>query len=104
MRKKIKILGTSLPPIKREDSHRRTGNFLPEAAVNRLHAQSHVAQIFTKQSSTKRNEGHTRQQHRAYLHMKVARYSFSGSIPSKFERKLCRHKQTLRKIKTGRIR
>ena len=32
------------------------------------------------------------QQHRAYWHMKVARYSFSGSIPSKFERKLCRNK------------
>ena len=87
-----------------DHSHRRTGNFLPEGTVNRLHAQSHVAQIFTKQSSRKRNEGHTRQQHRAYLHMKVARYSFSGSIPSKFERKLCRNKQTFRKINTGSIR
>ena len=36
--------------------------------------------------------------------MKVARYSFSGSIPSKFERKLCRHKQTVRKITTSCIR
>ena len=45
-----------------------------------------VAQIFTKQS--KRNEGHTMQQHRPYWHMKVARYSFSGSIPAKFEHKL----------------
>ena len=37
-----------------------------------------VAQIFTKQS--KRNEGHTMQQHRPSWHMKVPRYSFSGSI------------------------
>ena len=36
--------------------------------------------------------------------MKVARYSFSGSIPSKFKRKLCRHKQTFRKITTSCIR
>ena len=40
------------------------------------------AQIFTEQS--KRNEGRTMQQHRPYWHMKVARYSFSGSIPVKF--------------------
>ena len=57
-----------------------------------------VAQIFTKQS--KRNEGHTMQQHRPYWHMKVARYSFSGSIPTKFEHKLRRHKQTFGKIAT----
>ena len=31
---------------------------------------------------------------------KVARYSFSGSIPSKFEHKLRRHKQSFRKIAT----
>ena len=36
------------------------------------------------------------QQHGPYWHMKVARYSFSGSIPAKFEHKLRirRHKQT----------
>ena len=86
--------------------HKRTGNFLPEGAVHHLPKNlSKVAQIFsTKQSSTKRNEGHTMQQHRAYWHMKVARYSFSGSIPSKFERKLRRHKQTFRKINTSCIR
>ena len=44
------------------------------------------------------------EQHRAYWHMMVARYSFSGSIPSKFERKLCRHKQTVRKVTTSCIR
>ena len=82
-------------------NYRRTGNFLPEGAVNRLpNKLSQVAQIITKRSSTKRNEGHTLQQHRAYWHMKVARYSFSGLILSKFERKLCRHKQTFRKITT----
>ena len=57
-----------------------------------------VAQIFTKQS--KRNEGHTMQQHRPSWHMKVPRYSFSGSIPAKFEHKLRRHKQTFGKIAT----
>ena len=31
---------------------------------------------------------------------KVARYSFSGSIPPKFERKLRRHKQRFEKINT----
>ena len=30
--------------------------------------------------------------------LKVARYSFSGPIPSKFERKLRRHKQSFEKI------
>ena len=30
----------------------------------------------------------------------VARYSFAGSIPPKFEHKLRRHKQTFRKIAT----
>ena len=34
-----------------------------------------IAQIFKKQS--KRNEGHTLQQHRPYWHMKVPRYSLS---------------------------
>ena len=31
---------------------------------------------------------------------KVARYSFSGSIPPKFEHKLRRHKQSFEKIAT----
>ena len=67
--------------------HRRTGNFRPGGAVNHLPKKFlQVAQIFTKQS--KRNEGHMMQQHRPYWHMKVARYSFSGSIPAKFEHKL----------------
>ena len=85
--------------------HRRTGNFLPEGAESHLPKKlSQVAQMFTKQSFTKRKEGHTMQQYRVYWHMKVARYSFSGSIPPKFERKLCHHKQTFRKITTSCIR
>ena len=32
--------------------------------------------------------------------IKVARYSFSGPIPPKFEHKLCRHKQSFGKIAT----
>ena len=40
------------------------------------------------------------QQHRLSWHMKVPRYSFSGSIPAKFENKLRRHKQTFGKIAT----
>ena len=81
--------------LNQKEKARRTGNFLPEGAVNHLLKKlSQVAKIFTKQSSTKRSEGHTLQQHSAYWPMKVARYSFSGSIPSKFERKLWRHKQT----------
>ena len=35
------------------------------------------------------------QQHRPYWLMKMARYSFSESIPAKFEHKLRRHKQKL---------
>ena len=43
--------------------HRRTGNFRQRGAVNHLPKKFlQVAQIFTKQS--KRNEGHTMQQHR----------------------------------------
>ena len=67
--------------------HRRTGNFRPGGAVNHLPKKFlQGSQIFTKQS--KRNECYTMQQHRPYWHMKVARYSFSGSIPAKFEHKL----------------
>ena len=40
------------------------------------------------------------QQHRPFWHMKMAQYSFSESIPAKFEHKLHRHKQTFGKIAT----
>ena len=79
------------------DMHRRKGNF----RGGKPFAQKILASCpnFTKQS--KRKEGHTMQQHRPYWHMKVARYSFSGSIPTKFEHKLRRHKQTFGNIATG---
>ena len=35
-----------------------------------------------------------------HQHFKVARYSFSGSVPPKFEHKLCPHKQSFGKIAT----
>ena len=38
--------------------------------------------------------------HKEKLEIKVARYSFSGSIPPKFEHKLRRHKQSFEKIAT----
>ena len=38
------------------------------------------------------------QQHRPCWHMKMARDSFSESVPAKFEHKLRRHKQTFGKI------
>ena len=41
-----------------------------------------------------------RTDHSATLPLKVARYSFSRSIPPKFERKLRRHKQGFGKIDT----
>ena len=40
------------------------------------------------------------QQHRPYWHMKMARHTYSGSIPAKFEHKLRHHKQTFGKIAT----
>ena len=81
------------------NKHRRTGNFRPGVAVNDLPKTFlQVSQICTKQS--KRNESHTMQQHRPNCHMKVPRYSFSGSIPAKYEHKLRRHKQTFGKIAT----
>ena len=77
------------------------GNFFAEGggrgAVNHLPKKfSQVAHIFTKQS--KRKDSHTMQKHRLYWHVEVAQYSFSGSIPPKFEHKLHHHKQTFGKI------
>ena len=61
---------------------------------------NHLPRKFLQVSQIFRNEGHTMRQHRPYWHMKVARYSFSGSIPGKFERKLRRHKQIFGKHAT----
>ena len=40
------------------------------------------------------------QEHKPYWNMKMARYSFSGSIPAKFKHKLRHDKQTFGKIAT----
>ena len=58
---------------------------------------SSLAQLFTKQWNRERGP---MQQYRQHWYMKMARYSFSGSIPAKFEHKLRRHKQTFGKIAT----
>ena len=85
--------------LSRNHLARRTDNFRPGGSVDHLPKKFlQVAQIFTKQS--KKNEGYTMQQHRSYWYMKVARYSFSGSIPTKFEHKLRRHKRTFGNIAT----
>ena len=64
-------------------------------------AQKILASCPNFYKTVEKNEGHTMQQHRPYWHMKVPRYSFSGSIPAKFEHKLGRHKQTLGSLRYG---
>ena len=51
-------------------------------------------------NKTVEQKGGPMQQHRPYWYLKMARYSFSESIPAKFEHKLRRHKQTFGKIAT----
>ena len=63
--------------------HRRRGNFLPGEGGG----GGGGGKPFAKENLAKRR------------HMKVARYSFSGSIPM-FEHKLRRHRQTFGKIAT----
>ena len=80
--------------------HRRKGYFLPGGggAVNHLPKKIFAScSNFYKTVEQKRGP---MQQHRPYWHMKMARYRFSESIPAKFVRKLCRHKQTFEKIAT----
>ena len=78
--------------------HRRTGYFLPGGAVNRLPKKFfHVASNFYKTVEQKRGP---MQKHRPYWLMKMARCSFSGSIPAKFKHKLRRHKQPFGKTAT----
>ena len=60
--------------------HRRTGNFLPGGAVNHLPKKSPELPKFLRKSRKEMRA--ILQQHRPSWHMKVARYSFSGSIPS----------------------
>ena len=79
-------------------THRRTGYFLPGGAVNHLPPKMFVScPNFYKTVEQKRG---TMQQHRPYWLMKMVPYSFSGSIPAKFEHKLRRHKQTFGKFAT----
>ena len=74
------LLLNDFPPLSRSlEQARGAVNHLPKKFLQ-------VAQIFTKQQ--KRNEAHMMQQHRPYWHMKVPRYSFSGSIPNKHLEKL----------------
>ena len=74
-------------------------NFLPGGVVNHL-PKKILASCPNFYKTVEKKRGHTMQQHRPYWHMKVARYSFSGSIPAKFKHKLRRHKQTFGKIAT----
>ena len=60
--------------LRKQKSHRRTGNFLPGGAVNQK-----LPKFLRKSRKEMRA---ILQQHRPSWHMKVARYSFSGSIPS----------------------
>ena len=69
-------------------SHRRTGYFLPGGAVNHLPKKIFAScPNFYKTVEQKRGP---MQQHRPHWQMKMAPYSFSGSIPAKFEHKLRR--------------
>ena len=55
---------------------------------------------FSKALKTRTAFGTRRRCQKAYPFIKVARYSFSGPIPPKFEHKLRRHKQSVGKIAT----
>ena len=76
----------------------RTGYFLPGGG-GKPFAQKNFASCSNFYKTVEQKWG-SMQQHRPYWRMKMARYSFSGSIPSKFEHKLRRHKQTFGKIPT----
>ena len=79
--------------------HRRTGYFLPGGAVNHYFAQKIFASCPNFYKTVEQKRG-PMQQDRPYWHMKMAPYSFSGSIPAKFEHKLRRRKQTFGKVAT----
>ena len=80
------------------ESHRRTGRFLPGGG-SKPFAQKKFASCSNFYKTVEQKRG-PMQQHRPYWHMKMARYSFLGSIPAKFEHKLLGHKQTFGKIAT----
>ena len=64
--------------------HKRTGNFLPggRGGGGKPFAQKHLASCPNFYERVEKNMRAIFQQHRPSWHMKVARYSFSGSIPS----------------------
>ena len=76
------------------------GNFLPGGAVNHLPKKILASCPNFYKTVEKKRGPYDSATYRPYWHMKVARYSFSGSIPAKFEHKLRRHKQTFGKIAT----
>ena len=76
-------------------THRRTGYFLPGGG-GKPFAQKIFASCPNFYKTVEQKRG-PMQQDRPYWHMKMAPYSFSGSIPAKFEHKLRRHKETFGK-------
>ena len=78
--------------------HRRTGNFRAGGG-GKPFAQKILASCPNVYKTVEQKRG-PMQQDRPYWHMKMAPYSFSGSIPAKFEHKLRRHKQSFGKIAT----
>ena len=72
--------------------------FLPGGGGGKPFAQKNFASCSNFYKTVEQKRGPT-QQHRPYRHVKMARYSFSETIPAKFEHKLVRrHKQTFGKI------
>ena len=83
--------------------HRRTGYFLAREGGGGGGCKPFAQKIRASCPNFYKTVGQklgAMQQHRPYWHMKMARYSFSGSITAKFEHKLRRHKQTFGKIAT----
>ena len=77
--------------LRKQKSHRRTGNFLPGGAVNQK-----LPKFLRKSRKEMRA---ILQQHRPSWHMKVAIQFFR--VNTKSEHKLRRHKQTFGKIATS---
>ena len=85
--------------------HQRTLNdseMSTEAVSTQIQAflKTHIFIPICDRSQGKRFPNNTVSVSGFFRELKVARYSFSGSIPPKFERKLRRHKQRFVKINT----